>query len=33
LKWKRHQMRQKLRAVHDEERREREKRDNDRRYH
>jgi len=33
LKWRRHQMRQKLRAVHEEERRKREQRNNDRRYH
>ncbi len=33
LKWRRYQMRQKLRAIHEEEKRDRMRRDDDRRYH
>jgi hypothetical protein len=33
LKWRRYQMRQKLRSVHEEERRERKRQDDDHTYH
>ena len=33
LRWRRYQMRQKLRAVHEEERRERRRKDDDHTYH